>query len=64
MNLFFFSLLTYFTIQQLAKPITYGANVGYLPYEEAEEITGTPTTLSGWGGTLVSRSLKNVIINN
>ncbi|XP_046440499.1 trypsin-1-like [Daphnia pulex] len=36
---------------QLAKPITYGANVGYLPYEEAEEVAGIPTTFAGWGGT-------------
>lgn len=61
---FFFIVCTYFTFQQLSKPIVYGANVEYLPFEEAEEVTGTVTEFAGWGGTIVSKKTLKVLIKN
>ncbi|KAI9556496.1 hypothetical protein GHT06_016285 [Daphnia sinensis] len=52
---------------QLATPMTFGVNVNYIPYEEANEITDATGTFSGWGGTLEgnlpSTKLRTMTVN-
>ncbi|XP_057373601.1 trypsin I-P1-like [Daphnia carinata] len=46
------TLLHDIAMLQLATPMTFGTYVNYLPYEEADEMSGATGTFSGWGGTL------------
>lgn len=50
--------------QQLATPLTFGANVNLVRYEEAEEIDTATAVFAGWGGTLVIHLENKAILND
>ncbi len=46
----------------MANPMTFSAKVGFIRYDEAEEVAGTTVEFAGWGGTTVWYYIPTAVV--